>query len=123
MGGGRHAAAIYDRRAQRLSLYLDGKLDTADGSPAAENPVDISQIGVVQSQRGDPRQPGQRIPVYRLAGRGLAVSASALKKPAEFAIAQSYPSPFGSPNVTYPATGVYQSPPCDWCMPATLTGT
>lgn len=42
-------AAVYDRAAQRLSLYVDGKLDTPTGQPAAANPVDIAPIGLSSS--------------------------------------------------------------------------
>jgi hypothetical protein len=36
--------AVIDRKAQRLSLYLDDKLDTPGGEPGEENPADISTI-------------------------------------------------------------------------------
>jgi len=39
-----HAVAVFDRKAQRLGLYFDGKLDTPGSEPDAENPVDISAI-------------------------------------------------------------------------------
>ena len=39
-----HGVAVFDRKTQQLSLYLDGKLDTADGKPGKANPVDISMI-------------------------------------------------------------------------------
>ncbi|MBI5395702.1 MAG: hypothetical protein HZA91_10435 [Verrucomicrobia bacterium] len=115
-----HVAAVCDRQAQRLSLYLDGKLDAPEGSPAAANPVDISSLGL--STARDP------LTIGGLGGGspfiGWLAETSIFRgalKPSQFSFQQDYPSPYGSATVTYPPSGSYQSPPYDWALPAKLT--
>ncbi|MFH1266574.1 MAG: LamG-like jellyroll fold domain-containing protein, partial [Planctomycetota bacterium] len=116
-----HVAAVFDRGTQRLSLYLDGKLDTPDGAPGPENPVDISSLSAFES--ADPLALGS-LGRSEFAFVGLldevSVFRGALKTQA-FSLQQDYPSPYGSPAVSYPASGSYQSPPYDWAVPARLT--
>ena len=41
-------------------------------------------------------------------------------KAGESPLDRDCPSPFGVPQVSYVASGTYQSPPCDWTAPARL---
>jgi hypothetical protein len=115
-----HVAAVYDRQNQRLSLCLDGKLDTADGLPGAQNPVDISTLGSFV--------PGAVVTIgglgsgFRFIGSldEVSIFRGALK-PEDFAFAKDYPAPFGSSKVSYLPSGTYTSPPYDWTVPAKLT--
>lgn len=114
-----HVAAVYDRKAQRLSLYLDGKLDTADGAPGPQNPVDISPLG--RSSSRDGVSLGSLGSGFQFIGAldEVSIIRGALK-PADFSFQKDYPSPTGSSKIIYAASGSYQSPPCDWAIPAKL---
>jgi hypothetical protein len=114
-----HVAAVYDRQAQHLSLYLDGTLDTADGQPGPTNPADIGPIGTARSREG-----------LTLGGLGngfpfigeldeVALFRGTLN-PAEFALHQDFPPRYGSRAISYPALGIYTSPLFDWTTPARL---
>jgi hypothetical protein len=114
-----HAAAVYDRQAQQLSLYLDGALDTTGGQPGPGNPVDIAPIGAARSR--------EALTLGSL-GNGFAfvgdldeaaVFRGALA-PAAFALRGDLPARYGSGEVSYPATGLYTSPAFDWTVPARL---
>jgi hypothetical protein len=48
-GAWHRVTAVFDREKQELSLYLDGKLDTAGGTPSAANPAGIGGIGLSTS--------------------------------------------------------------------------
>jgi len=111
-----HVAAVYDRQAQRLSLYADGKLDTADGSAGPQNPVDISSLG--PSTGSAPATLGGLGEGFQFLGwlDEVSVLRGALKPP-EFGLDRDYPSPYGSQKVAYTASGTYVSPPCDWGVP------
>jgi hypothetical protein len=114
-----HVAAVYDRQAQRLALYLDGALDTAAGQPAAENPIDITPIGAAVSR--DELTLGGLGASFHFVGEldEVCVCRGALS-PAEFALRQDYPPRYGSGTVSYAASGVYTSPAYDWTTPARL---
>jgi len=116
-----HVAAVFDRQAQRLSLYLDGKLDTPDGAPGPQNPVDISSLGSSHDRSGVVTigSLGSGFPFLGWLDE-VSVFRGALK-PADFSFERDYPSPIGKSKVSYAAAGSYQSPPCDWTIPATLT--
>jgi hypothetical protein len=103
-----------------LSLYLDGKLDTPDGAPGPQNPVDISSLGSSQHRSGVTI--GSLGSGFPFMGWLDQVSVfRGILKPAAFSFERDYPTPIGTSNVSYAASGTYQSPPCDWTIPATLT--
>jgi len=111
---------VSDRETQRLSLYLDGKLDTPDGTPRELNPVDISPLGGSMS-----RSP---VTIGGLGGgfafRGLIDEVSLYRgalKPGDFALAQDCPASIGSTEVRFAPAGSYLSPACDWALSARPT--
>jgi hypothetical protein len=115
-----HVAAVSDRETQRLSLYLDGKLDTPDGAPGALNPVDISPLSGSTS-----RSP---VTIGGLGGgfafSGLIDEVSVFRGalgPGDFALAQDCPAPLGSTEVRFAPMGSYLSPVCDWALSARPT--
>jgi len=112
-----HAAAVYDRTAQRLSLYLDGKLDTPDGRPGPSNPVDIAPIKAAVTTT--PLCIGGLAGSFLFVG-GLAdvrVHGGALQ-PSRFAF-PGYP-PESLPPARMAASGTYVSAVCDWGQPAAI---
>ena len=115
-----HVAAVSDRETQRLSLYLDGKLDTPDGAPGALNPVDISPLGGSTSRGA--------VTIGGLDGgfpfSGLIDEVSIFRgalKPGDFALASDYPATIGSAEVHFAPAGSYLSPACDWTVSARPT--
>ncbi len=116
-GAWHHAAAVYDRRAQRLALYLDGRLDTPDGSPAPANPVAISAIGA--STSGAPVSIGGLGQGFRFIGSiaDVRIHAGALTA-GEF----SYPlvRDESVPTPRLSAKGEYTSSVCDWGQSVSL---
>ncbi|MCX6358713.1 MAG: hypothetical protein NT029_02815 [Armatimonadetes bacterium] len=111
-----HAAAVYDRRTQKLALYLDGRLDTPDGLPSPSNPMDISPIGL--SSSGAPVSIGGLGQGFRFVGSiaDVRIHAGALD-PSEL----SYPAPRAEtvPEPRLAARGEYTSSVCDWGQAAT----
>jgi hypothetical protein len=114
-----HVAAVVDRNSQRLSLYVDGSLDTADGAGQSQNPVDIASITACKWPAS--------LTLGSLGGRHPFVGwldevsiFSGAMKPADFSLTRDYPSPYGNAAVRYMALGAYESPPCDWGVPARL---
>lgn len=114
-----HAAAVYDRKTQRLSLYVDGKLNTPDSKPSATNPVDISGIGLSTSSSA-----------FCIGGLGVgylfvgsidevSVHKGALQ-PDKFSFAADYPAKAPIPTSYHP-TGEYVSAPSDWGSMVRLT--
>ena len=115
-----HVAAVFDRQAQRLSLYLDGKLDTPGGAAVPQNPVDIRALG--GSSSGEAVFLGSLGSGFPFLGSldEVSVFRGALQ-PAKFSFAYDYPAQIGTAKANYAASGSYQSPPCDWVVPAALT--
>ncbi|HWB53921.1 MAG TPA: LamG-like jellyroll fold domain-containing protein, partial [Tepidisphaeraceae bacterium] len=103
-----HAAAVFDRQSQQLSLYLDGKLDVGAGDSGSHNPVDISSIA--GSANIAPVSLGNNL-VGSL--DDVSIFRSALK-PTDFNFLHDYPAPYGDPKITYPVSGTYQSPTHCW---------
>jgi len=115
-----HVAAVYDRRAQRLSVYLDGKLDTPDGTPGPRNPMDISSLtDAATPQSLTLGGLSQNSFLYVGLLDEVSIFRGALE-PAAFSFKEDYPSPYGTAAVSYPQSGSYQSPPYDWAVPAKL---
>lgn len=114
-----HVAAVCDRATQRLSLYLDGKLDTADGAPTPENPADISMIRaskwpasvMVGGCRGGQFWSGWLDDVSIFAGA---------LTPTTFAFEKEYLSASGEAAIVHVSSGSYQSPTYNWTQPAQL---
>lgn len=99
-----HAAAVFDRQSQRLSLYLDGKLDVG---AASHNPVDISIVG---SSSIAPVSFGNNFVGFL---DEVSIFRGALK-PADFDFVHDYPDHYGNSKVEYPTSGTYQSPAHIW---------
>ena len=92
-------------------------------APGPSNPVDISPIGVSTSRMMGAiviiASPGCGSPFVGWLDE-VSIFHKALK-PAEFCLQHDYPTPYGGPAVTYPASGSYLSPPYDWATAARLT--
>jgi hypothetical protein len=116
-----HAAALYDRKAQRVTLYLDGKLDTPNGQPnASQNPGDLTPLGVSAAYASVSLAGGYGVPSFIGSLADVSLTRGLLT-PAEFSFQQKIPTPLGKPGFAYAASGTYQSPPYDWGEPAQLT--
>jgi len=105
-----HAAAVYDRQAQTLTLYLDGR---PDGEP-----VSIAAIG--DSQSAAPLSLGAFGGAFPFDGTldEISIHRTALD-PAAFSAQRDYvPTP---PANLGAVTGCYESTPCDWGQPVQLT--
>ena len=114
-----HAAAVYDRKAQRLSLYLDGRIDAPDGQPSSTNPADITGIGL--STSASPFCIGGLGVGYLFIGSIDEVSVhKGTLRPEEFSYAADYPAKAPIPT-SYHSTGEYVSAPSDWGSMVQLT--
>ena len=111
-----HVAAVFDRKNQRLALYLDGKLETADGS----NPVDISPVGASQSTA--PLTFGGLGISFPFTGALAEVSIhrGALASE-EFSFSNSYVMPAGGYQFQSAPSGTYTSRIFDWGSPILAT--
>ena len=116
-----HAAAVYDQQKQRLSLYVDGKLDTPNGAPCAENPADLSVLGSYRYNRGELSLGSANGGTCFIGSLGEVSIFRGALKPSELSFHQEYPSPKANATAAYVASGSYQSPPCDWDLAATPT--
>ncbi|MHB0997647.1 MAG: LamG-like jellyroll fold domain-containing protein [Armatimonadota bacterium] len=116
-----HALAVYDRNTQKLSLYLDGVLDTGDGLPSDTNPVDISPIG--HSSSTSPLSIGGLGPGYPFIGfiDEVSIHRGALT-PAESSYHADYPA-IKPVDVKYhqSKSGKYISSPFFWGSPVQLS--
>jgi hypothetical protein len=112
-----HAAAVYDRASQRLSLYVDGRLDTPNGEVTATNPVSISGIGASTSSA--PLSIGGLGSGFRFVGSlaDVRVHAGALA-PADLSCRSGGDERVSSAQLA--PTGSYVTTPCDWGQEATL---
>jgi hypothetical protein len=111
-----HVAAVYDRAAQRISLYLDGRLDTTDGLPGPNNPADMAPIGAATSTA--PLCIGGLAGSYYFVGAlaDVRVHAGALQ-PGLFAFPGFPDEPVSVARIA--ASGTYVSATCDWGQRAT----
>jgi len=105
-----HAAAVFDRKAQTLSVYLDGKSDGA--------PVDIASIGA--SSSGALLTIGAHGGAFPFDGslNEVSIHREALA-PAEFSFVADY-----APVLTAKLgaqTGTYTTAPCDWGQTVQVT--
>ncbi|MCL5744455.1 MAG: hypothetical protein M1541_11110 [Acidobacteria bacterium] len=108
-----HASAVIDRRTQRLSLFIDGRLDAPDGNRAENNPADISMMGASKWPA--------RVTVGSLGGQypfsgslqDVAILAGALPPgpDAEAVLASACAK---QPSSRYVSSGSYVSPVYDW---------
>ncbi|MBI5834308.1 MAG: hypothetical protein HZB16_18590 [Armatimonadetes bacterium] len=116
-GAWHHAAAVVDRGTQRLSLYVDGRLDTAQTQPTAVNPVDITPIGLSSSPA--PLCLGGLGQGFRFVGAlaDARVDAGALA-PADFAYPRARSA--AEPPMIMATTGSYLSSVCDWGQPVAV---
>jgi hypothetical protein len=107
-----HTAAVYDRQAQTLALFLDG---TPDGTPpsiagigASSSPVPLT-LGAFAADGGFPFDGDlDEISIQRLA-----------LPPAGFSVVADYPA--AAPLRLGALTGEYATAPCDWGQTVRLT--
>ncbi|MBM3493398.1 MAG: hypothetical protein FJX72_03600, partial [Armatimonadetes bacterium] len=112
-----HAAAVYDRAAQRIGLYLDGRLDTPDGAPGPNNPADMAPIGAASSTA--PLCIGGLAGSFLFTGSlaDVRVHAGALE-PSRFAFPGFPDEPVADGRIA--ASGTYVGATCDWGQSATI---
>jgi hypothetical protein len=112
-----HAVAVIDRKTQRLTLYLDGKIDVPAGEPTAENPADISTISATKwSARVTLGSLGDQHPFVGSL-EDVAIVAEALPPgPGLEAALASVTAEQSGP--LYVASGNYLSPVYDWGVEA-----
>ena len=113
-------AVVYDRSTQRLSLYIDGRLDTSDAKPSSTNPVDISTIGASTSAHGVCI--GGLGDGFLLTGdlSEVSITRRALA-PSEFSFRDAFSMSEAGYELAYAPQGEYQSAVCDWGSPVRIT--
>ena len=116
-----HAVAVFDRKTQRLSIYLDGKLDSPRGEPTEENPADISRISASKwpARVTLGSLDGQDAFVGSLEDVAIVAEALAPGHELEAVLASVEAKQPASPR--HVASGSYLSPVCDWGVRARVT--